>query len=196
MALLISHGARSDLAKGMIHERLHLAAHLPHDARGTRPRLASLVMTAPTAEPVLTGSIGQGSDLTIPQLVAEVYESAPPAERGRLLEQLLRPLGVLSLVAIADGIFAKIRLRSGWQDINVRLEDIQGVRPAHVIALVDHAQQVSVETVDGLVQPLTSSSILSGSAAAVLLVTVLLQRAASRRGDNESADGQRRALDE
>ena len=153
-------------------------------------------MTAPKAEADPSEPIGQASDITIPELVAEVYESAPPAERGHLLEQLLRPLGALSLVAIADGIFAKIRFRSGWQDINVRLEDIQGVRPAHVIALVDHAQQVSVEAVDGLAQMLTSSTILSGSAAAVLLATLLLRRAASRRTAGESADGQRRARDE
>lgn len=124
--------------------------------------------------------IGQAHEITIPQLVAEVYEAAPPAERGRLLEQLLRPLGVLSLVAIADGVFAKLRLRSGWQELSIRLEDIQNVRSAHVVALVDHAQQVSVETVDGLAQMLAASPVLSGSAAAALLVTVLVQRARSR----------------
>ncbi len=129
----------------------------------------------PSLEPV-----GHVSDVTIPQLVAEVYEAAPAAERGHLLEQLLRPLGVLSLVAIADGIFAKIRFRGGWHDFSVRLEDIQNVRAAHVVALVDHAQQVSVETVDGLAQMLSSSTVMAGSAAAALLVTVLLQRARLR----------------
>jgi len=132
--------------------------------------------------------VGQVSDIAIAQLVAEVYEAAPAAERGHLLEQLLRPLSVMSLVAIADGIFAKIRFRSGWQDLNVRLEDIQNVSAAHVIALVDHAQQVSVETVDGLAQMLTSSPVMSGSAAAALLVTVLVQRARSRRMDAARSD--------
>jgi hypothetical protein len=80
----------------------------------------------------------QVRDITIPHLVAQVYEAAPAAERGHLLEQLLRPLGALSLVAVADGIFAKIRFRSGWQDLNVRLEDIQNVRASHVMALVEN----------------------------------------------------------
>lgn len=119
---------------------------------------------------------------TIPELVAAVYEAAPAVERGHLLEQLLRPLGVLSLVAIADGIFAKIRFRSGWQDLSVRLDDIQNVRAAHVIALVDHAQQVSVETVDGLAQMLVASPALSGTAAAALLVAMLLKRARRAEG--------------
>ena len=133
------------------------------------------------ATPTSDEPVGQASDMTIPQLVAEVYEAAPVTERGHLLEELLRPLGALSLVAIADGIFAKIRFRSGWQDLNVQLDDIQNVRAAHVIALVDHVQQVSVETVDGLAHLLSSSPVMTSSAAAALLVTVLVQRARSRQ---------------
>jgi hypothetical protein len=131
--------------------------------------------------------VGQAADMTIPQLVAEVYEAAPDVERGHLLAELLRPLGALSLVAIADGIFAKIRFRSGWQDLNVRVDDLQNVRAAHVIALVDHAQQVSVEAVDGLAQLLSSSPVMTGSAAAALLVTVLVQRARSRQAGTNTA---------
>jgi hypothetical protein len=124
--------------------------------------------------------VGQASDVTVAQLVAEVYEAATAVDRGRLLEQLLRPLGVLSLVAVAGGIFAKIRFRSGWQQLDVRLDDLHNVRAADVAALVDHAQQVSVEAVDGLAQLLTSSPVMASSAAAALLVSVLLQRARSR----------------
>lgn len=131
----------------------------------------------PAGEPV-----EQPADTDIPALVARVYEVASASDRAHLLEQLLRPLGVLSLVAIAGGIFAKIRFRSGWQDLRVRLEDLQPVRADDVIALVDHAQQVSVETVDGLAQMLIASPAMSSSAAAVLLVAALIQRA-GRRGN-------------
>jgi hypothetical protein len=129
------------------------------------------------------------ADMSIPELVASVYESAPPAERGRLLEQLLRPLGILSLFGVAGGIFARARLHGGWQDLHIRLEDIQAVRASDVTALVDYAQQVSVEAVDGLAQLLTASPVLSASAAAVLLATLLARRARERRGDpHEGAD--------
>jgi hypothetical protein len=131
---------------------------------------------------------GPTDEASIPALFAEVYASAPAVERGRLLEQLMRPLGVLSLFGIAGGIFAHIRFRSGWKEISVRLEDIQGVRPREVIALVDHVQQVSVETVDGLAQMLVASPILSGSAAAALLVTLLLRRARSRQAGGSRPD--------
>ena len=130
-------------------------------------------------------------DISVPQLVAEVYAEAPATERGHLLEQLLRPLGVLSLVAIADGIFAKVRFRGGWQDLHVRLEDIQNVRPAHVVALVDHAEQVSIEAVDGLAQLLSTSPLMSGSAAAALLVAVLVRRAHLRQAGVARSDGSR-----
>jgi len=123
----------------------------------------------------------QASELSIPALVAEVYEAAPPAERGHLLEQLLRPLGLLSLCGIAGGVFANVRFRSGWPNLDVRLEDIQNVHAAQVMALVDHAQQVSVEAVDGLAGVLAASPAISGSAAAAALVTLLVQRARSRQ---------------
>jgi len=123
----------------------------------------------------------QSVDITIPQLVGEVFEAAPAVDRSHLLEQLLRPLGVLSLVAVAGGIFAKIRFRGGWHDFHVRLDDVQNVRVSDVVALVDYVQQVSVEAVDGLAHTLLASPMLAGSAATALLVSVLLQRDRVRR---------------
>lgn len=128
------------------------------------------------------------SELAIPTLVAQVYESAPAAERCHLVETLLRPLGVLSLVAIANGIFAKIRFRNAGQELSVRVDDLQNVHAADMVALVHHAQQVSVETVDSLVHLLTSSGGLAGSAAAALLIGLLVQRARSRRSTQAQAD--------
>lgn len=130
---------------------------------------------------------GEVSETTIAQLVGQVYEIAPPAVRSRLLEHLLMPLGVLSLVAIANGIFAKIRFRGGWPDVHVRLEDAQNVQASDVITLVNHVQQVSVHAVDGLADMLASSPVVMGSAAAALLVTVLMQRARTRRADDLEA---------
>lgn len=120
------------------------------------------------------------SETEIPALVAQVYESAPVADRCHLVETLLRPLGVLSLVAIANGIFAKIRFQNAGHDLNVRMEDLQNVRGADMAALVHHAQQVSVETVDSLAQLLGGSGALAGSAAAALLIGLLVRRARAR----------------
>jgi hypothetical protein len=86
------------------------------------------------------------------QLVVVAFQSASPAGRRHLLERLVRPLGLLSLAAVAGGIFAKIRLRSHWQDVQVQFDDVQNVRASDLGALVDHVQQVSVEAVAGVAQ--------------------------------------------
>ncbi len=140
-----------------------------------------------TPTPPMPGLVeidGPVSEAAIAQLVGQVYEIAPPAERSRLLEHLLKPLGVLSLVAIANGIFASIRFRSGWPDLHVRVEDAQNVQPGDVITLVSHVQQVSVHAVDGLADMLASSPMMTGSAAAALLMTVLMQRSQNRRAED------------
>ena len=134
----------------------------------------------------LANSGYQASDITIAQLVGEVYESAAPAERSRLLEHLLKPLGVLSLVAVANGIFATIRFRGGWPGLHVRPEDAQNVQANDVITLVHHVQEVSVLAVDGLADMLTSSPAMMGSAAAALLTALLVQRARSRRATDRT----------
>jgi hypothetical protein len=121
------------------------------------------------------------TESNIAQLVGEVYAAAPPAERGRLLAHLIKPLGILSLMAVANGIFASIRFRSGWADVNVPLEDLQNVQVGDVVTLTTRVQQVSLQALDGLTQVLSNSPALMGSAAAAVLLTVLLQRARNRR---------------
>lgn len=139
----------------------------------------------PTSRAAVVASMeGPAAEAAISNLVGQVYAIAPPAERRRLLEYLLKPLGVLSVVAVANGIFANMRFRSGWADLNVRLEDAQQVQPDDVITLVNYVQQVSLHAVDGLADLLTTSPVLTGSAAAALLITVLVQRARSRRAED------------
>ncbi len=142
----------------------------------------------PFVEDLDTGMRGcRISDLSIPELVAAVFEAAPPEERGHLLEPLLRPLGVLSLFGVAGGIFAKAKLKGGWQDLHVRLEDIKAVRAADVAALVDYAQQVSAEAMDGLAQQISRAPVFATSAAAVLLVSLLVRAAVARQDGTRPA---------
>lgn len=130
----------------------------------------------------------QVSEDTIAHLVGQVYASAPPAEKSRLIEFLLKPLGVLSLVSVANGIFANIRLRGDWSDLHVRPEDAQNVQASDVITLVSHVQQVSVHAINGLTHMLAASPVMTGSAAAALLMTMLVQRAQIRRASDHAID--------
>lgn len=119
--------------------------------------------------------------VSIPRLVGQVYQVAPPVERVRLLEHLIRPLGVLSLAVVANGVFSKIRFLSGWPDLRIRPEQAEAVRADDVVALVDFVQQASADVIDGLANLVSASPMMTGSAAATLLLAALLQRARNRR---------------
>lgn len=130
----------------------------------------------------------QNSNGEIAHLVGEVFETAPAVERAQLLEHLLRPLGVLSLVAVANGVFAKVLFQNPGRDLRVRLEDAQAIRASDVVALADFAQQVSIEAFDGLANLLSAWPTMAGSAAVALLITILVRRARSRRASANRFD--------
>lgn len=144
------------------------------------PMAESVVEVYEAAPPVVRSRM-------LTQLVVTAFESAPLRVRRQLLERLIRPLGLLSLAAVAGGIFAKIRLRSGWQELQVQLEDVQNVNAGDLAALVDHVQQVSVETVAGIARLIAASPWMAGSAIAAVLLTVLMRHArmAAPQGDDD-----------
>lgn len=121
----------------------------------------------------------------VPVLVAKVYEEASPQMRTRLLEHLLKPLGVLSLVAVANGVFASITLGHGtgwgWPAAHISSEDAQRVKTGDVLALVQHVQQVSVQAIADLSHLLASTPVLAGSTATAMLLALLANQASRRR---------------
>jgi hypothetical protein len=138
-------------------------------------------MSATDENGAVRGAAAQANpDQLVPKLVAHVYDIAPPVERKRMLEHLLQPMGVLAMVAIAGGVFAQLRFRSGWSGMAVRIEDLQDVRPTQVAELVEYVQQASIESVDGLAQLLAASPVVSGYSVTALLVAVLIRRAGRR----------------
>lgn len=116
----------------------------------------------------------------VPTLVAKVYEEAPLAVRSRLLEHLLKPLGLLSLAAVANGVFAQIASHHGWSTLRMNSDEVRSVDTGDVMALVTHVQQVSVHAVDSLSKVISASPVLSGSAAAAMLLTLLAKQARNR----------------
>ncbi len=145
----------------------------------------------------------QGPEIPIEQLIADRYQSAPPATKSRmlsqlvgqvfmtapavgkrrLLEQLMRPLGLLSLLGIANGIFANMYLRSAPHGSRVAIDQVQKVQTGDVIALANCIQQVSMQAVHGLAQIITTSPTLASSAAAILLVQILTKQAKAQPVD-------------
>lgn len=95
------------------------------------------------------------------QLVGQVYESASPAVRGLLLEKLLRPMGVLALVSVAGGIFAKIRLRGGLQAAPLGLDDVKSVSTSDVLALAERVQLASAIAIHAVSDVIANSPMLA-----------------------------------
>jgi len=119
------------------------------------------------------GTLGcETSDVSVPDLVAAVFDAAPREAKARLLDPLLQPLGLLSLFGIAGGIFARAKMNAGWQDPHVRPEDILSVQGADVSTLVAFVQQVSTDAMEGVVAVVSTSTVYAGSAAAALLVAL------------------------
>lgn len=118
---------------------------------------------------------------TFAQLVARIYDVARPSERCRILEHLMRPLGVLALVGICNGIFAKIWFRNGWHDLHIRPEDAQAIRSEDIVSLVDFVQQASMDTVNNLASLLASSPMIVYSGTAALLIAEMVRRIRANR---------------
>jgi hypothetical protein len=114
----------------------------------------------------------------VPALLGRVYAEAPTPLKSRLLEQLLKPLGLLSLAAVCNGAFANVALNRNWA---IRPELAQAVDGDQVMALTAYVQQVSVQAVTGLSQVLSASPVMQGSVAASALVALLIKRAREQR---------------
>lgn len=88
-----------------------------------------------------TESAAAGSSTLLPLWVAALYRDAHAGLRAQLLERLLRPVGVLGLVAVADGVFAALRHRHGWYDAQITAEDTAAVSADHVFQLAAYLQE-------------------------------------------------------
>ena len=124
-------------------------------------------------------------EMSLPQLVGEVYKAAPATEKMRLLEFLLPTLGVMPLIVIANGLFARLRFRDGWSNYHARLDDVQQVQTSDIVSLVERVQTAGSQVLDGLAQTLATSPGLAATAAAGILIVLLTHRAAERRFDED-----------
>jgi hypothetical protein len=140
------------------------------------------VPVATLVEEVFESATPPVQDRILSQLVGKVFEQAPVQEKSRLVAVLIRPLGLLSLAAVAGGVFTHIRMRSSWPDVQVLADDVLHVRPHDVVALANYTQQVSLQVLGNLGQVLTASPVLASTAAAALLIKLLQHKRYSGLG--------------
>ena len=120
-----------------------------------------------------------GTDLA--PLVAEFYAEAPAHVRLSLLQELLRPVGPLALVAIAAGAFSRLLPSARWQNAEVTPELAQGIGAEQVLDLALYVQQKSPELLRRLPDVVGSPQVWMASVSGALLLMTL--RAWRRRGD-------------
>ena len=125
--------------------------------------------------------------LMLAKLVGKVFESAQLPLRARLLEQLLRSVGLLSLIAVASGIFAKIRFRNRSPDVHLQIEDVQSVQSSDVVALVEHVLQTQGDVLRGLTQVLRDAPSTAEAGATAVLMAILGERQRSSVPDGTHA---------
>lgn len=125
----------------------------------------------------------QGKALSM--LIGQVYESASPPLKARLLQRLVAPLGVLAAVAVAHGAFARIKLQIGWQDLQSLGPELQKISADDVVALADRVQLLGTDALMRLGDVIGKSPVLASSAAAALLMTLLIRSAQSRPTEDQ-----------
>jgi hypothetical protein len=118
----------------------------------------------------------------VPALLGRVYAESPLPLKKRLLEHLLKPLGLLSLATVCNGAFANLAINQDWSRLGIRPELAQSVDAEQVMALTDYVQQVSVQAISGVSQVLSASPVVQGSVAASALIALLIKRAREQPG--------------
>ena len=162
----------------------------------SEPSIQPILVVTPAGDavPVLNGVLEayESADADtrsrmLTELVSQVYETAPLRARRRLLETMLRPMGVLGLMTVAGGIFAKLRFGMGLHDTHLRLEDVGLINTSHVTALADRLQQVSNTALFSLANVVTASPALASSTAASVLLVLLFKTSRDKREDDFAA---------
>jgi hypothetical protein len=117
----------------------------------------------------------------LPPLIADFYDEAPPSLKVRLLDNLLRPVGPLALVAIAAGAFGKLLPTVRWQAVTVTLDDVARISGSQVLELARYVEQKSPDVLLQLPRLLGSSPLVASTVSGALLLLVL-SRWNRRRG--------------
>lgn len=114
--------------------------------------------------------------------VGQLYAQASLAARGRLIETLLRPIGIVALLAVSNGLFARIKAgNAAWQAFRVRDEDIDKVGTQDIVALAALALQVNDNAARDLSAVIGKAPDLAATAAGAALQPLLRTLAAAVR---------------
>lgn len=124
--------------------------------------------------PVGDGDVSSRQRFAIARLVSRMYRAANGAMRADMLAGLLRPLGILSLVAVASGAFARLLRRDGVVPDAISTEDIVRYSSDQILELTLFVHEVSPEALQQLAEQLAQNA--TGMTALSAAALVLLHR--------------------
>jgi hypothetical protein len=119
----------------------------------------------------------------IARLVSRVYRAANGALRADMLAHLLRPLGVLGLVSVASGAFARLVRRDGPVPDTISAEDIVRYSSEQIRELTIFVHEVNPDALQALVEQLAQN----GMGIAALSTAALVMLLRSSRGKSVPA---------
>jgi len=125
-----------------------------------------------------SASSGEAGAALVPLYVAGVFREAPVDFRVQLVECLMRPMGALGLVAVANGVFAAVRQRHGWDRLQVTLDDTARISADQVLELSTYLQQTAPDVFGQVADMVSRQPAVASGLSAMLLLHVVrsLQR--------------------
>ena len=158
----------------LVHSFLPQEDGMPTPAPPTQNLPASVAPPAPATH------LTPRSNALVPLWTSGLYAEADTALKVQLVECLMRPMGALGLVAVADGVFAALRHRHGWQRLQVTADDLVSVSADDVYQLAGYLLEAAPEAFGRVVHLLASNPTALATVSGVLLWQAL--RSAGRRG--------------
>ena len=129
--------------------------------------------------PAADGDANARERFAIARVVSRVYRAANGAVRADMLAHLLRPLGVLGLVAVASGAFARLVRRDGLVPDTISAEDIVRYSSEQIRELTMFVHEVNPDALQPLIEQLAQNGM--GIAAVSTAALVMLHRRSRAR---------------
>lgn len=129
--------------------------------------------SAARSDPQLPLGARRGQRTQIPKLIAAAYSEATGPLRVKLLECLLRPVGVLGIVAIAAGAFGELLHRGSYKRLDISLDVAARVTKDQTLELACYVEQCSPETFHQIASLLAETPVgIAGVSGSVLLLAL------------------------
>jgi hypothetical protein len=130
----------------------------------------------------------------IARVVSRVYRAASDAVRADMLTHLLRPLGVLGLVSVASGAFARLVRRDGLVPDPISADDVVRYSGEQIRELAMFVHEVNPDALQALIEQLAPHGM--GVAALSTAALAMLLRGSQRRSVRscKTASGLERSL--